>query len=52
MIIPESVLYKNCNLIKYHSVHEAVSTDIIQVGEKDGETNSADFLTKVMNGHK
>ena len=52
MIIPESLLYKNFNLMKYHSVHEAVSTDIIQFGEKDGETNSADFLTNVMNGHK
>ena len=52
MIIPASVLYKKRNLIQYHSVHEAVATDIILFGKDDGETNLADLLTEVMNGQK
>ena len=52
MIIPASVLYKKRNLIQYHSVHEAVATDIILFSKDDGETNLEDLLTEVMNGQK
>ena len=50
--VPESVLQKKHNAINYHAVREAVAAGIIQVGKKDGTTNSSDLLTKVVAGQR
>ena len=52
IIITESVLPKKHNVINHHSVSEAVAADILQIGKEDGETNLADFFTKVITGQK
>ena len=47
---PESTLQEKHNAIKYHAVCEAAAAGILRVGKEDGETNSADLLTKVLTG--
>ena len=52
MIIPDSVLHRKHNSINYHSVHESVAADILQIGKDDRETNLDGLLTKIMAGQK
>jgi hypothetical protein len=46
--IPESMLAKKHNSIKYHAIREAVAARIIRVGKEVGMTNLADLFTKVL----
>ena len=52
MSIPELILHKKYNTINYHSVLEAVASDILQIWKEDRENNLADLLTKFMTGQK
>ena len=47
---PESTLKKKHNVIAYHLVREAQAAGVIQIAKDDGETNSADVLTKSLPG--
>jgi hypothetical protein len=47
-IFPESTLKKKHNSIAYHHTQEAVTAGTIQVTKKDGKTNLADVLTKLL----
>jgi hypothetical protein len=46
--IPESTLKKKYNSIAYHRAREAVAAGTIRVTKKDGKTNLADVLTKLL----
>ena len=46
--LPHSTLKKKHNAIAYHRVREAVAAGSIRVAKEDGQTNLADFLTKVL----
>ena len=50
--VPESVLHKRHNAINYHVVREAVAAKIMVVGKEDGDTNLADFFTKILTGER
>lgn len=50
--IPESTLHKKHNSINYHSVREAVATDILRIGKEDTESNLADLFTKSLSGER
>ena len=49
--IPQSMLAKKHNAIKYHAVREAVAARIIRVGKEVGMTNLADLFTKVLTAY-
>ena len=49
---PESKLQKKHNAINYHAVREVAAAGILRVVKEDGETNSADLLTKVLMGQR
>ena len=46
--LPESTLSKKHNAINCHVVREAAAAGILRFGKKDGETNLADLLTKIL----
>ena len=48
----DSTLQKEHNAINYHAVREAAASEIPRVGKKDGTTNLADLLTKILTGQK
>ena len=45
---PESMLKKKLNLICYHTVHEAITTDEALVARIPTKINLADLFTKVL----
>ena len=47
-VLPESTLSKKHNAINYHVVREAAAAGILRFGKKDGGTNLADLLTKIL----
>jgi hypothetical protein len=50
MTAPESVLKKWHNVITYHHARKAQAVRIIHAAWENGETQTADLLTKLMPG--
>ena len=51
-IKPESNPQKKHNATNYHAVYKVAVAGILRLGKEDVETNSADFLTKVLTGQR